>query len=290
MSYDIYLSYSGRKTFITCPKQYYFRYIEKDKTPLDPKKVMFGSIIGKVFEWFYERRLWQHPDMNQKLLECALEATELVFLQENYRKNTDYSYETGLQDDLKKYVPLGVEIIKKNALLTANSQAELDLTVVYSPPNSDITLKMAGRADFVHYKSPDDVWIMDGKAYKQREKYVDSDQLLWYATQHYIKYRVAPSRLGFIYWLFPDNPVSYIDYDSDSMRNLIKDTFDISRRILDKDFSPKPSGECHRCIFKHKCDDGQKYVARRKVETGGRIENSIFDLEDVTSINGGQNG
>ena len=287
MSNDFYLSYSGRKLFKTCPKQYYFRYILKDKTPLDPKKVMFGSIIGKVFEWFYERKFWQFKDVNQKLLESLEDATELVFSQDNYRKGTDSVYEMKLREDLIKYVPLGVEIIKKHSLLTSNSQAELDLTVSYTPPGESINFRMVGRADFVHYKNAEDVWIMDGKAYKQREKYVDSDQLIWYATQHYIKYRVAPTRLGFIYWLFPDDPVSYISYDSNSMRVLIKDTMEIIKRILDKDFTPEPSGECHRCVYKQKCEEGTKYVAKRRAETGGRIENSIFDLEDVTSISTG---
>lgn len=277
-----YLSYSGRKVYITCPKQYWYRYILRDMSPIDVKKVLLGSILGKVFEWFYDREYWKFPDLLEKMNLAGSEAIDLVFSQEKYYKGTDPYFEQNLKEEIFKHIPLGIEIIKKQRLLTNNSKAELDLTTIYSTDQS-IPIKMVGRADFVHYNRPDDVWIMDGKAYKQREKYVDSDQLIWYATLHYLKYRVAPTRLGFIYWLFPDNPVSYISYDSDSMRQLIKDTQEICTKIMDKEFTAKPSGECHRCAFKGKCDDGISYLAKRRKETGGSIEISIFDLEDVTS-------
>ena len=286
MSYDLYLSYTGRKSYLTCPKQYWYRYIQKDKTPVDIKKTMFGSTIGKIFEWFYEKRLWSNPDPIRSSVDLINEASELVFSQEGYRKGSDYSWESDFFSELKQYVPLGVEIIKKHGLLTINSQSELDLTVSYSPSDSNITIKLGGRADFVHYNKPDDVWILDGKAYKQRDKYVDSDQLIWYATQHYLKYRVAPNKIGFVYWYFPDSPLSYVAYNSDSMRQILKSTVEISKKILDKDFLASPTGECHRCAYKSKCDDGIKYIASRRVMSGGRIEDSIFDLEDVTSSGG----
>ena len=286
---NIYLSYSGRKIYLTCPKQYYFRYILKDTSPIDVKKVLLGSILGKIFEWFYERNYWKRVDIESCMIEAGHEAIDLVYAQEKYLKGTDNSFEENLRAEVFKHIPLGVEIIKKNRLLTANSIAELDLTTNWSAQGS-YTIRLGGRADFVHYNRPDDVWILDGKAYKQREKYVDADQLIWYATLHYLKYQVAPTRLGFIYWLFPDNPMSYISYDSDTMRSLLKDTKEVCDKILDKEFTAKPSGDCHRCAFKNKCDEGISYISRRRRESGGMIDDSIFSLEDVTSVGGNANG
>jgi len=50
MSYDIYLSYSGRKSYLVCPLQYKYRYILKDKSRGDPRGSIFGSAIGRVFQ------------------------------------------------------------------------------------------------------------------------------------------------------------------------------------------------------------------------------------------------
>ncbi len=281
MSYDLYLSYSGRKTWLVCPKQYQFRYVLKDLTRGDPRKTMFGSAIGKVFEWFYEESLWSKPDPEAAAVSRIDDAINLAFDQEKYSRGSDRSFETQLYSDMREFVPRGVGIIRDNGFLTTYSRAETDLTTTYDHPESGLVLKLGGRADFIHSKDMRDVWITDGKASKHREKYVDSDQLIWYATLHYLKYRVAPSRLGFVFWAFPDNPVSWISYGSDDMRSLVAETVRVSKEILAKNFEAKPSGECHRCPYREKCDEGLRHLAHRRVETGGRITDTIFDLEQV---------
>lgn len=282
MSYDLYLSYSGRKTYKSCPKQYYFRYIKKDPSPFDVRTTMFGSAIGKIFEWFYTDMYWAKPNPTEFALSKIKDAIELTYAKEGYVKGTDPIYESGLYSDMNTYVPEGIEIIKKHKFLTPESRVEEDLTISYSLPGSSLTLKLGGRADFIHGKK-DDLWIVDGKASKHRAKYVDSDQLIWYAAQHYLKYGVAPHQLGFVFWCFPKNPVSWIEYDSDTVRGLLKDTFEIAQKILDKDFEAKPHGSCYRCQYKEVCQEGKKYLHQRKLETVGVVdpENSIFDIEKV---------
>lgn len=280
--YDIYLSYTGFKCYKTCPKQYYFRYIIKDKSVFDVKNTLLGSTIGKIFEWFYDQKFWSYQNVSELAVNSIDKAIDHVFLKENYQAGSDAQFEHNLREDLVKYVSSGVEIIKKHKLLTTNSCAELDLTTTFSSPIHNISVKIGGIADFVHYNRPNDVWIMDGKAYKKREKYVDSNQLIWYSILHYMKYGVAPSKIGFIYWLFPDDPVSYISYNSDSMRVLHKDIIDTSKMILSKQFEPKTSSECRRCSYLNKCDDGTKYLAKKRKESTDFVGDSIFDLEDVT--------
>jgi hypothetical protein len=92
---------------------------------------------------------------------------------------------------------------------------------------------------------------------------------------------VAPSRLGFIYYRFPKDPVQWIAYDSDALRKNLDLTCSTASNIRLKLFEATPSGECHRCDYRDKCEPGRKYVAARRVETGGRIDSSIFDLEPV---------
>jgi hypothetical protein len=206
---------------------------------------------------------------------------DTIFLQEKFDGTGDPAFVNVLRQEVRTYLPRAVETIRSNGLLTVNSRAEEDLTVVYGNEKYGMTLKLGGRCDFIHSKDRLDVWINDGKGSKHREKYVDADQLIWYAVQHYIKYHVAPTRLGFIFWKFPDDPIKWIVYDEEKMRGLLDDTFAVAKKIQLKMFDATPSGECHRCDYREKCDDGKKYIAHRRVETGGRIDNSIFDLEPV---------
>lgn len=277
--YDIYLSYTGRKTYLTCPKQYEFRYIKKEKGKYDPRNSMFGSIIGKIFEWFYERKFWSTEDPTSACFDNMHDAMNLVFSKENFDPLMDPRYVSSLRDDLHKFIPSTIEVIRSNGFLTTYSRSEVDLTVTYANDKHNLTLKMGGRCDFIHAGNRLNVSILDGKATKHREKYLDSDQLIWYAVQHYLKYHVAPTKLGFLMFRFPENPVIWIDYDADSMRTLVEETCVVANKIRLKIFDAKPSGECHRCDFKDRCDDGIKHLAARRKENGGWIENSIFDFE-----------
>ena len=279
---DLYLSYSGRKCYLTCPLKYYFRYILQEYVMGDPRTSMFGSAIGKIFEWFYSRQLWSQPDPVVSCLSLIEEAIQTTFLREKFDGGLDPAYCESLRQDTNKFIPEGVEVIRSQAFLTQGSRAEVNLQSDYHSVKHGLTLRIGGKADFIHYKAPGEVWIIDGKASKHREKYVDSEQLVWYAAQHYIKYHIAPTRIGFVFWCFPEDPVKWVAYDNNSVRASIDQTFDVAKKIRLKKFDATPSGECHRCEYREKCDSGKKHLAKRRVETGGRIETSIFDLEHLT--------
>ena len=278
---DLYLSYSGRKCYLTCPKQYEFRYILKDKSSGDPRNSLFGSSIGKVFEWFYSNNLWSKDDPESAAMAVIDDAVDVTYDAEEYSRGTDRQFELQLMSDMKKFVPLGVKTIRDNGFLTPYSRAEVNLTVNYIHPSTGLSLRLGGRADFIHSKDMRDVWILDGKASKHRQKYVDSDQLIWYAVLHYLKFRVAPTRLGFIFWAFPEDPLLWVAYGSDDMRALVSDTVRVANEIISKNFAAKTSGECRRCPYLGKCEDGTKYIAHRRVETGGRVTDDIFDMEKI---------
>lgn len=279
--YDLYLSYSGRKCYKTCPKQYYFRYELRTKAPRDPRSSMFGTTIGKVMEWFYERRLWASPDPSAAAFAAIPDAMDWTFQHEKWDPSLDPGYVFTLRQDLSTYVPRAVETVRSHGFLTVNSRAEEDLTVLYRSEKHDLTIKLGGRADFVHGNDKLDIWILDGKGSKHREKYVDSDQLIWYAVQFYLKYHVAPTKLGFLFYMFPDDPVTWVAYDNDAMRGLVEETCQVAKKITLKVFDATPSGECHRCDYKGSCDEGTRYLAARRKESGGRIDESVFDLERV---------
>lgn len=282
MSYDLYLSYSGRKAYLTCPRMYQHRYPLKTKVVRDPRTSFFGSTIGKVFEWFYARRLWADPDPVRAALGVVSEAVRFVLEDEGFHRSSDSAYVDNMEAEVRELVPSAVETVRAHRLLAPNSHAELELRTTYRSEKHGLTLRLGGRADFAHYHSPQDVWILDGKGSRHREKYVDSEQVIWYATQHFLKFHVAPTRIGFIYWRFPQDPVQWVDYGDQAIRDCLDMTFDVAKKIKLELFDPKPSSECHGCDYKGLCEEGTKYLAERKVASGGRIESSIFDLDQVT--------
>lgn len=280
MKTDLYLSYSGRKTYLTCPKQYMFRYIENKQGTKDPKGSIFGSAIGKVFEWFYNKKYWAEKDPVATCLAAADVALEETCDREGVSISLNRDFVSEVIRDMRKFIPPTVKIIRDHKLLSVNSRAEANLTVDYTSAAKGITVRIGGRADFIHGPTP--LTIVDGKGSSHRGKYVDSEQLVWYATQHYLKYHVAPERLGFLYYKFPEDPVQWIMYDEDSIRANLSKTLEVSQKILAAEFEATPSGECHRCGYRFSCPEGMKHLASRRVQTGGRITESIFDIEDVT--------
>jgi hypothetical protein len=282
MSYDLYLSYSGRKSYLVCPKQYEFRYVVKLLVVRDVKNTLLGTSIGKIFEWFYSMELWKRQDVLSVCLALAPEAVEKTLKEEKFDAASEPGLQATLECEVRALIPGGLEAIRVNEFLTPLSRAEADLTTECQSEKYGMTLKLGGRADFIHGRGRENLWIVDGKASKHREKYVDSEQLIWYGVQHYVKYHVFPSRLGFIFWSFPDNPVTWIEYGPADMRASVDKTFETAKKIRLKQFEATPSSECYRCDYRSHCDDGARWVANRKIESGGRIESSVFDPEIVT--------
>lgn len=287
MEYDLYLSYSGWKTYQVCPARYQHNYILKTPVVKDPRSTFAGSAIGKIFEWFYSDLLWEKPDPIKACMDRVDAAIDDTFTKNKWNPLTDPSQRQILREELRKMIPDGIEIIRSNGFLTPYSRAEVDLTITYEHATHGLILRMGGRCDFIHSKDRQNVQILDGKASKHREKYVDKDQLIWYAIQHYIKYHVMPQSLGFIFWAFPQDPVSWIEFDNASIHRVIDSSFDVCKKIQLKVFPEKPSKDCYRCDYLSKCEEGGKHIARLRLESGGRIVDSIFLLEDVNDSGGG---
>lgn len=279
MGYDIYLSYTGRATYLTCPRRYELKYVRKVSVPRDPRPFMLGSILGKLYEWFYNDKVWSGPDPVSRMKKLVPLAMDMVFHHEGFDPDSDPSYVSGAREKALEVIPVIDNVIRKHRLLTEFSKSEVDLTVDCHSDTHGITVRIGGRADFIH-GTGENVWVVDGKASKQREKYVDPEQLVWYGTQHYLKYHVAPSRLGFLYYLFPRDPLQWITYDSDSLRNSVKSTMEVALNIMNRKFDPRPSKACQRCDYRHDCPEGTECVSFLKASE--RVGKSIFDIEPVS--------
>jgi len=273
---NIYLSYSGRKTYLTCPKRYKLIHIDNKLEISDRRSSLFGIVIGKVFEWFYERRFWAEPDAIQASLNSIDVALQTALDRDKIQ--IDNEFKEKLLTELKYYITYGIKTIKDNKLLSPNSRSEVKLDTLYR--FDDLEIKIGGRADFIHIDAGK-IWILDGKGSQWRDKYVDPDQLIWYAAQFFLKYHIAPSRLGFIFWKFPEDPIQWISYNDDSIRVNLRQTVNVIKQIIKGEFDSQPTSYCNLCGYAQQCEEGTSYIAARKLIKTGRIQNSVLDIETI---------
>lgn len=281
MSYDIYLSYSGRASYLLCPKKYWFGYLCEEKLPRDPRNTLFGTVQGKVFEWFYVRAAWAEPDPVKTTMSFVEPAMKWTFEHEKWDPDQDPALVANIREGVTDLVPSTIDVIRTNRLISPATRCEYNLQLDCSHEGYDFLVRLGGKADFLHV-FPTGNWIIDGKASSYREKYVDIEQVIWYGVQHYLKFHVAPARLGFLYYRFPKDPLQWVDFTEESIRNSLKTTFETAKKIRLNMFDPTPSFECKRCDFRPRCPEGQKFLTDRSVDQErSRIVDSAFEFDRV---------
>ena len=273
----MYISYSGFKTYLTCPRDYWHRYIGRTKPPKENRiNMLYGSAIGTIFEYFYNDKLWRAPDVHVALT-ALVEPTVKRIMQEEVRKGglfnwldpkSNYQSIDSLYDEVHKSVRNGLAIIKQHRLLGPVAVAEMKLDYVLEGHT------LGGRADFVIERTRplSDLIILDGKGSRHREKYVDGMQLRWYAMLYRFLYGATPDKLGFVFWRYgPDEAVDWVDYTPEGLTDLSKEVLatiakiDASTKALQgatpEHGTPFPAmaelGHCRLCSYLSVCPEGQ---------------------------------
>ena len=236
----MYISYSGWKKYKDCPFAYWHDYI--NHTPLekpdDRLGSIYGSVVGLLFEEFYNLRLWKQPQPKDVVLGRVEEAVKRVVRQEtSARKGRPggvlrwkgagegrnskgmYLDEADLAADVREAVIRGFKIIKHYRLLGPRAEAEVKLD---SPINGHI---LGGRADFILKRTEPhhDLCILDGKGSKYRGTYVSPKQLHWYTMLYRLRFNETPDKLGFVYWRFePPESMDWVEFSSADLDQLLE--------------------------------------------------------------------
>lgn len=170
--------------------------------PDNPNKVnaLFGIIVGQVFQQFYERELWKEP------VEMTLDRVPSVLGKFLKRKpfldwddpKANYSSLEEVLSDINFAVRQSYKTIHRHGLYGDGALAEVILDAPYRG------VEITGRADFIIPTQTHGLVILDGKGSKYRDKYLDDDQLYWYAKQYQIRTGALPDRVGFLHWRFSE--------------------------------------------------------------------------------------
>lgn len=290
-----YISYSQWRTFKDCPAKFGFAYSSPEGNT-NPKPVAttskrvpinssFGSSIGYIAEWFYKDFWWGKKNPLKTCIDSIPDAIRWFIMK--YERNhgaIDVNMKAQVWEEttelLNQHVPDMLNIIRSQELLSENSNAEVDLTTFVKHSKYDFSVKMVGRADFVHYKSDSEVWIIDGKGTLNRDAKIDPNQLIWYASQHYIKFGVIPSRIGFVFWAFPEDPMSWVAFDSNDMKLLVDSVFKTACEMKVTKYEPKESVNCLSCDYSGSCPSGSEYISIIR-KARGINEQKTFIIGDI---------
>ncbi len=288
----MYISFSRYQKYLECEFAYYHEHILKTKpeTPPDRVGMLFGSVIGEVFEAFYRDKVWQTPGVEENLRQMAKPLLIGIMKRElekggsfDWKKSASYkSYKSPQEvlDDVLLAIPRGLQIIREHRLLGKDAAAEVKLNQVFG------THELAGRADFIMTRtSPhNDLVILDGKGSKHREEYADEKQLQWYALLYAKKHNRLVQGAAFVYWkpVIPNlevpNPAPDVDWrpiTKESILQLRDEVFttlsqiEAKRRLPQaleaKAFEPKPKqSTCKFCPYVFACPSGKALMAKGK--------------------------
>lgn len=214
------ISYSEFKLYNECPNKYFLtKYI---KVPYTDARASFpGTVIQKVMEYFYNDKIYL---TNSKVSEWL--GTKIVEVHRSLSKYYQLPWVPNEEETLLAEYPLYlnkiVDTIKEHKLLSkiADSEVYIKHPLNELPMAQDLII---GKMDFRITKD-DQLWILDGKFSKWGTKYLDQDQLIWYALLEKLKNGKYPTQLG--WWLYRQGDIQWIEWNEDRI-------FELKGRILD---------------------------------------------------------
>jgi hypothetical protein len=223
----MYLSYSGYKTYLGCPLAYWHKYIDKTAAPKPENKIsaLYGSVVGVLFEKFYNDRIWLRPGSDAVLLALIPNVVSGVMRRETDQgcvydwkaPKVPYKSLDAVISDVREAVPRGLATIREHRLVGKDAAAEVKLdSVVHGNC-------LGGRADFIlrRVAPHSDLVILDGKGSAWGSAYVSAQQLYWYAMLYEHRHKVLPDRLGFVFWRFePEKAMKWVPVTKDDLEAL----------------------------------------------------------------------
>jgi hypothetical protein len=273
------------------------------KKPKPVKKsehhAVMGIAIQAVIERMYNDELWKDPktltDRLRELLKSELKALYL----KHYIDWRNSPSQAEIWEVCENGVLGYLKTMKHNRLLGPYARSEVDLVAwvnKYTP--------IGGRVDMIIRRDTKDgevlpgITLLDGKNSVHKDKYLDPDQLRWYALCFYLAYGQMPDRLGWVYYRYPygdvntsgdmkpdgtyeiETGVDWVPFNKEDLKGIAQRAVD-ARKAMDKEkFDPTPSpSACRFCDYETVCDarKQQKAINRSK-----RIKNTPPDIFDST--------
>lgn len=227
---------------------------------------LMGIVIQAVVEKMYNEELYKDPANLTRNLLAAVER-EWSRMEAKPRNMIDYGEARMSREEMLQVCRDGVsgyiQTMKAHKFLGPYARAEFDLVGWIDKWNP-----VGGRPDVIVRRDDTGVTILDGKNSKQKSKYLDPDQLRWYALLFKLFYKELPSRLAFVMYRFPygapgvddkgepitETGVEWIPFTEEDLRGLAQRALDAKKAMWKEKFDPTPTPNgCKFCDFEKIC-------------------------------------
>lgn len=267
------LYWSHLSSYEGCPQQSLWQYgwgdIDLGAGPGKPKPLplakskhhaVMGTVIQAVLEDFYNKDFWKYPEgLKQRLIDLTKEKLTATLA----REYIDWDEAPSLAEMEEVCVDgvLGyLETMKAHRFLGVYAKSEVRL---YGWATK--WLPLGGKADFVIRREDTGITLLDGKNSATKMKWVDPDQLRWYALCFSLSYHKLPDRIGFVWFRYPYDPeegetgVDWVDFTKRDLTALVERAKKVRRGQEAGKFDPTPTYKtCRFCDYESVCEARQE--------------------------------
>lgn len=254
-----------------CPQKYLWQYGWGDidvgggpgkpkPKPLDKSQhhAVMGIVIQAVLEDFYNVKMWAVPEYRANLKRVLTKKTKEKLATTLPRFYIDWSEITF--EEMEEVCIAGVlgylPTMQYHKLLGEYARSEVNLDGQIAS-----WLPVGGRADFVIRRSDTGITLLDGKNSGTKMKYVDPDQLRWYALCFSLAYHRLPDRLGFVWYRYPydvvtgEQGIDWIEFTRRDLKELVERAKKVRRAQEKEKFEPTPvAKQCRFCDYESLCE------------------------------------
>jgi len=244
-----------------------------------------GTVVQHAIEMMYNNELYRDPLNLPTQLEALVER-EWVREEKRPRRFVDYS---DARESRSKMIADGrdavrgyVQTMKAHRFLGPYARAEVRLL---GQVNKWVTV--GGIADVVVRRADTGVTIIDGKYTRHKMRFVDMDQLRWYALAFFLMYKQMPDRLAFVWYRFPhgtetpdddgnltkETGVEWVPFTREDLQGLAVRAVDARDGMREEKFEPNPVPTyCNFCDFELVCPERQ---AQRNKNSANRTPSQV---------------
>lgn len=243
------LSFSKYETYLTCPKKYKYQV---DRVPLPEPENKYFALYGILIQKFFENYSNYYAPKKKKLDNDTIKSIlgkewSRVLSKEPVNWKDPWVKSTPEQIFEEVYSDVLENLETFDFWNRTKSEVSYDIALINS---GDV---INGRIDFIVTEPNGDVILLDGKGTKDLEK-VNPEQLLFYALMYFLKHKVLPKKLGFLYYKF--KIIRYIDFNRDILI-AFKNKLALAKKAIkiDTNFEAKVklSKNCLWCPYKLLC-------------------------------------
>lgn len=265
------LYWSHLSDFESCPQKALWSYGwdgidvgggpgRKKPKPLDKSMhhAIMGIVIQGVLEKFYNNELWKEQGgLLDRLTRMTKEDLSTLLADPKFRVDWGVSDSFEEMEQICVSGVLGyLKTMKHHKFLGPYARSEVELFGYV-----DKYLPIGGRADFIIRREDTGVTILDGKNSKTKMKYVDPDQLRWYALVFALAYNKIPDRLGFVWFRYPyeegteETGVDWVPVTRRDLKDLAERAHEVRKAQNKELFEARPKAKhCNFCDYESVCE------------------------------------